>query len=123
MRYNTGCIYCITVQIQWIQPVSASGPDTVDTYRTCRFLLRVFGRIAKCVFTISKYAAAWWVCDLVCPRACPRVSLVRRAAPVLSFELGIYIKTMSTLPRASEVKIVSKACDAVADADLSLIHI
>ena len=28
--------YCTSVQIQWIQPVSASGTDTVDTYRTCR---------------------------------------------------------------------------------------
>ena len=36
VRYNTYCIYCIWVQIQWIQPVSAPGPDTVDTYRTCR---------------------------------------------------------------------------------------
>ena len=38
VRYNTYCIYCFWVQIQWIQPVSASapGPDTVDTYRTCR---------------------------------------------------------------------------------------
>ena len=26
----------IRVQIQWIQPVSAPGPDTVDTYRVCR---------------------------------------------------------------------------------------
>ena len=45
LRYNTYCIRCIGVQIQWIQCVSAPGPDTVDTYRACRVMGRVAARI------------------------------------------------------------------------------
>ena len=41
------------VQIQWIQVVSAPGPDTVDTYRTCR--------LADCPAGFANAMAFFWV--------------------------------------------------------------